>query len=257
MALTKALAEAQKLQAETDKLTAENERAYELHQTELALKKAELRKLEAEADETAAAARSAEIALATAEDDEKSRTADNFHARVYRFTTDVNPTTVAACISVLDKWHRIHPGQDMEIIFNSPGGSVIDGLSLVDHIRLLSRQGHHITIGSEGMAASMAGILLQAGDHRWIGRESWLLIHEVSFGALGNTSEIQDQVKWIERVQTRVVKLFISKAQAALDERGPGAKAMTEAQFKAKWKKTDWTLDSEEAFDAGFVDEVK
>lgn len=257
MALSKATEEARKLAAEADKILSETKRADALAKVELELKKAELKKLQAETEEVMAAARTAEIALATAEDDEASRKADNFHARVYRFTTDVSPATVAACISMLDKWSRIYPGCDMEIIFNSPGGSVIDGLSLVDHIRLLSRRGHHITIGSEGMAASMAGILLQAGNHRWIGRESWLLIHEVSFGAHGNTSEIQDRVKWIERVQERVVKLFVGKAQESLDLRGNGAKAMTVAQFKAKWKKTDWTLDSEEAFAAGFVDEVR
>lgn len=257
MALNKASEEARKLAAEADKLEAETKRAGELHKVELDLKKAELAKLKAEAAETNAAARSAEIAQSVAEDDEASRKADNFHARVYRYTTDISPATVAACISMLDKWHRIDPGCDMEIIFNSPGGSVIDGLSLVDHIRLLSRAGHRVTIGTEGMAASMAGILLQAGDHRWMGRESWLLIHEVSFGAHGNTSEIQDRVKWIERVQDRVVRLFVGKAQEALNDRGEGGKAMTTAQFKAKWKKTDWTLDSDEAYLAGFVDEVK
>ena len=34
----------------------------------------------------------------------------------------------------------------MEIIFSSPGGSIIDGFELFDHIQQLRNEGHHITI---------------------------------------------------------------------------------------------------------------
>jgi ATP-dependent Clp protease protease subunit len=257
MAPTASGAEQKKLLAEAAEIEAKTARAAELHQVELDLKRAELAKLRAEAEETAAAAEVQKIQAAVSRDDEANRQADNFHNRVYRFTTGVSEATVATCISTLDKWHRIDPQGTFEIIFTSPGGDVIAGLSLVDHIRSMSRAGHKMVVGTEGWAASMAGILLQAGDHRWIGRESWLLIHEVSFGAHGNTSEIMDQVKWIERVQERVIRLFIEKAQASLDRRGDGQKALTMAQFKTKWKKTDWTLDSQESYDAGFVDEIR
>ena len=46
---------------------------------------------------------------------------------------------------------------------------VIAGLALYDFIQTLRRKGHKVTTVSYGMAASMAGILLQAGDVRVMG----------------------------------------------------------------------------------------
>ncbi len=50
--------------------------------------------------------------------------------------------------------------------------------------------GHYITVGATGMAASMAGISIQAGDHRWISAEAWYMIHRAAFMAVGKIYEI-------------------------------------------------------------------
>ena len=42
----------------------------------------------------------------------------------------------------------------IEIIFSSPGGSIIDGFELFDFIQELRCKGHLVTTGSLGMAAS-------------------------------------------------------------------------------------------------------
>ena len=244
--LSKQEAETRKLVAETSRIEREQARLDELHLLEVEQKNAENRKLNAEAED-------AEITLEATRDEELSRRADNFHHRVYRFVTGVSDSTVAACISQLDRWHRIEPGCTIEIIFTSPGGDVIAGLSLVDHIRILRSNGHKVIAGSEGMAASMAGILIQAGDVRWVGRESWLLFHEVSFGAFGSTSEVEDRVEWSKRVQERVINMLCDRAKTAVGE----TNALTPTQFRAKWKKKDWFLDSDEALKLGFVDEVR
>jgi ATP-dependent protease ClpP protease subunit len=53
------------------------------------------------------------------------------------------------------------------ITINSPGGSVMDGLALYDKILRLRRKGTPIETRATGLVASMATILLQAGDVRW------------------------------------------------------------------------------------------
>ena len=152
----------------------------------------------------------------------------------------------------MDRWSRLHPSSDIEVVFTSPGGSVYQGLALVDHLRSLSRRGHRIITGCEGFAASMAGILLQAGDLRWIGKESYILIHEISTLAYGTVSDIDDNVARLKRVQDRVIKLFLDRATQA------GAETLlTPSQFRTKWRKTDWWLDSDESAQYGFVDEVR
>ena len=166
--------------------------------------------------------------------------------RVYHFTEVVNGNTVRAAQAKLAMWHRLYPGEPFEIVFNSPGGSVFDGVALFDYIRHLSRQQHHITTVCRGVAASMGGILLQAGDHRVMGAESYLLIHEPSTIAFGKAGDIEDTQAMLDRICTQTTKIFVDRS---------GGK-ITAAEFKKKWKRTDWWVTAEEALKYGFTDEV-
>lgn len=177
----------------------------------------------------------------------KKELASDENHRVYRFGDAVSSASVKSCQRQLMTWHRVDPGCDIEIVFNSPGGSVIDGVALYDTIRQLSRQGHKITTGSLGYAASMAGILLQAGDHRWIGAESILMIHEISAGATGKIGEIKDSVKFYDMLSERVVNIFVNRC---------GGKTTREAFIEA-WARQDWWLDSDASLAHGFVDEIR
>jgi ATP-dependent Clp protease protease subunit len=211
---------------------------------EAALRKLELERTRLELDEK-------KLAYEKLVDETSLRLAkrDNL---TYRFTEEVYQKSVSACVRQLDLWSFMHPGRALEVVFTSPGGSVYEGLALFDHIRMLSRRGHLMITGTEGYAASMAGILLQAGDLRWVGQESWVLIHEVSSIRYGTTSDIGDGVEQMKRLQNRVIRIFLDRAEEA------GAQQrLTEAQFKTRWKKTDWWLDSRETLDFGFVDEVR
>ena len=133
----------------------------------------------------------------------------------------------------------------MEIIFSSPGGSIIDGFELFDHIQQLRNEGHHITTGTLGYAASMAGILLQAGDTRWVGQQAWLMIHRAAFGAYGKTFEIEDEVKFIKRIEERILDIFTSRSK------------LTTNKIKRNWDRKDWWISADESIDLGLVDEVR
>ena len=133
--------------------------------------------------------------------------AHKYH-HVYFFKGAVTDDSADKCMSQLTQWMRNEPGCDIEIIFNSPGGSVTAGLALWDHIQFVRAADHKVTTSTIGMAASMAGILLQAGDTRVMGKESWLLIHQASFGTQGSFGEVEDTVKWIERIQERILDIF-------------------------------------------------
>lgn len=181
--------------------------------------------------------------------DEKQRLHDielssNEYHRIYTFSGSVTDASVKLCIIRLTQWHRLYPGEPMKIVFTSGGGSVIDGMALFDYIQELRRAGHFITTATLGIAASMAGILLQAGDVRVMGKEAWLMIHEASFGAQGKTGEVEDTVEWIKKVQERVLDIFASRS------------SMTKAQIKSKWLRKDWWISSDEALKLGLIDEI-
>jgi len=133
----------------------------------------------------------------------------------------------------------------MTIFFNSPGGEVVSGMNLYDFIGELRQKGHFIITATRGYAASMAGILLQAGDRRVMGKEAYLLIHEVSFSAAGSMGDVEDTVEWVKKVQNRVLDIFADRSKMSRDD------------IESHWKRKDWWLSSVESLEAGFVDEVK
>ncbi len=228
-------------------------------EADIAVKIAEARKTEAEALKTELECKRAEVDLKRAEDDyqikhmtlekevdrrakDKAQDDENF---LYRFNGEVSGSTVRGCITKLTEWHRINPKCNMEIIFSSPGGSIIDGFELFDHIQQLRNEGHHITTGTLGYAASMAGILLQAGDTRWVGQQAWIMIHRAAFGAYGKTFEIEDEVKFIKRIEERILDIFTSRSK------------LTTNKIKRNWERKDWWISAEEAVDLKLVDEVR
>lgn len=226
-------------------------------EAEAVLAEAEARKANAEAEnmELRLEATRAEVTrsghgLAEATEKEAMRTNSDWHHRIYRFNDAVTAASTKACLQSLAMWDRLDPECAIEVVFNSPGGSVIDGMALFDALNGYSLRGggtHRLTTGAQGYAASMAGILLQAGDHRWIGAESYLMIHEISAGAAGKIGEIEDAVKFYDRICERVVDIFVKRS---------GGK-ITKTQFVKAWKRTDWWMDSDDALKFGFVDEVR
>lgn len=192
-----------------------------------------------------AQADASEILAAQTKRTEDETLATNRYNRQYNFMFSVDDQSVKACIAQLTEWDRLSPEQPFEIVFNSPGGNIVDGLALFDYIRLMRAKGHEVTTSAIGYAASMAGILLQAGDHRIMGRESWLLIHEASFITLGKFGEVLDEVDWIKRIQKRILDIFAERSH------------MTAKQIEFKWTRRDWWLSSEEALKLGFVDWIR
>jgi len=164
---------------------------------------------------------------------------------LYRFNSKVSSESVKNCMEKLTEWHRLDPECAIEIIFSSPGGSIIDGFELFDFLQDLRSKGHHLTTGTLGYAASMAGILLQAGDVRWVGQQAWVMIHRAAFGAWGKTYEIEDEVKFIQRIEERILGIFTSRSN------------LSKNKIKRNWDRKDWWISADEAMEAGLVDEIR
>jgi ATP-dependent Clp endopeptidase proteolytic subunit ClpP len=180
--------------------------------------------------------------------DRHARAAENmsdYHYRVLPFTAPVTDENVAKAIFKLNTWARMDRELPIEVVFTSPGGSAIDGLALFDHIRDIVNRGTPVTTVCLGLAASMAGILLQAGSHRVMGRESWLMIHEVEFGAAGKYGEIVDMTKWIEAMQKRTWDIFAERS------------TLTAEEIESKAHRKDWWVDSREALELKLIDEIR
>lgn len=185
----------------------------------------------------------------------RSQLADDFTHHRYLFDGAVTDASVSKCIKALNAWDREDAMCDIEIAFSSPGGSLFDGVELFDFISSLRHEGRTITTSAYGMAASMAGILLQAGDIRVVGKQSYILIHEVSFGSQGKIGDVEDMTKFVRRVQGRILDIFAERCANSASE--TATKPFTRAQISKGWTRTDWWLDSDEALRGGLVDVVR
>jgi len=216
-----------------------------LKEAELNQKNAEVAKVLAETEKVQAEAGKAHLEYEKAFNSRQKELFTDEENFLYRFSKDVNNHSVQACMSKLTEWHRKDPKCDIDIVFSSPGGSIIDGFELFDFIQELRSKGHKVITGSLGMAASMAGILLQAGDTRWIGHQSWMMIHRAAFGAIGKTFEIEDEVRLVKRIEERIVDIFTSRSH------------LTKIKIKRNWDRKDWWIDADEAVTLGLVDEIR
>ena len=100
------------------------------------------------------------------------------------------------------------------------------------------------------MAAWMGGILLQSGDKRVMSKESWLLLHRGSGGAVGSMGEIEDTVEWFKKMDERILNIFFGRSRV-------GSKPMTKPQLKRAFERKDWWLDADESLALGLCDEVE
>lgn len=217
--------------------SAKGKKSATLEDLDIEKRKLEIRKLTAEAERhelEALRARRETVAWDASADEH----------RIYNFFGAVDGSTCMAAQDVLGNWAR-RGGGEFTVVFNSPGGSVIHGLALFDFLENIKVEYDvHLTTIARGMAASMGGILLQAGDHRIIGSNAHVLIHEVSSIGFGKISEIEDELAFMRKLQGRCSAILASKS------------TMTQKQIENKWKKKDWWLDADEAVELGFADEI-
>jgi ATP-dependent Clp endopeptidase proteolytic subunit ClpP len=216
---------------------------------------AEALKARTEAAQSACALQDQQIDLRQKQRIETELLALDTYNYTYRFSSAIDDATVKTCIDKLTFWHRTNETVPIEIIFNSPGGSVFAGMDLFDYIQD-ARRTHVVTTVARGYAASMGGILLQAGSKRVMGREAYILIHEVSTWAGGKVGEIEDEYKFLQKISERVVSIFAERAREA-GANGTATHPITAAQVRKNWNRTDWWLDSTEALKLGIVDELR
>ncbi|MBI5172730.1 MAG: ATP-dependent Clp protease proteolytic subunit [Candidatus Melainabacteria bacterium] len=162
----------------------------------------------------------------------------------FTFYDEVTDESIRPALENLGNLGRRFPGRPITVILNSPGGSVLAGLALYDYLQQLRAQGHHLTVMCFGMAASMGGILLQAGDRRIIGVNARVLIHAVSAGSIGSVYAMEDKAAFCRGLWESLKKILAARS------------SLSEEQIEERAHRRDWWLEAEEAVSLGFADEI-
>jgi len=131
---------------------------------------------------------------------------------------------------------------DIKVYINSPGGSVTDGLSMIDTMTMVSCDVSTICVG---MAASMGAMILMAGTKgkRFILPHSYVLIHQPLGGTSGQARDIEIYASEIRR-QKSVLFQMISEATG-----------QNISRIEADCDR-DHTMSAKESLDYGIVDRI-
>jgi ATP-dependent Clp protease, protease subunit len=99
------------------------------------------------------------------------------------------------------------PERDIYLYINSPGGVVTAGLAIYDTMQYLKAPVSTICVGQ---AASMGAVLLASGakGKRYALPNSRIMIHQGSGGFRGNTPDVMIQVKELETLVDKLMKII-------------------------------------------------
>lgn len=131
----------------------------------------------------------------------------------------------------------------IKLFINSGGGSVYDGLALIDVMKQSKTPVYTISVGH---SMSMGFWISLYGKKRYIGEHSTFMYHEVSYGIRDSIEGIRLSLDESDRLQrmidSRILELTKIK-QSKLDD--------------YKRRKTEWYISSKEAISLGLAELYK
>ena len=134
------------------------------------------------------------------------------------------------------------PKKDISFYINSPGGHVSAGLAILDTMNHIQP---HVSTVCVGIAASMAAVLLSAGQRgkRFALPNAEVMIHQPSGGAEGQATDIEITAKHIIATRERLNKILAKNTGQNLKK--------IEADVDR-----DFFMTAEEAVKYGIIDKV-
>lgn len=111
-----------------------------------------------------------------------------------------------------EKEYKEFKREPIMLLINSFGGSVYDGLSLIDVIERSKTPVFTICVGS---AMSMALLIFLSGQKRFIGKNATLMFHDVTTYVWDKTETIKQVLDEALRLQNLLIKNITSKTTIA------------------------------------------
>lgn len=118
-----------------------------------------------------------------------------YEDNVVWFYADIDDNTclqLNALLMHIDKALAHTPEPIIHLHINSGGGAVLSAMSVIDTLRSLRSQVHTYV---EGGVASAATLISCSADKRYMGKYSYMLIHQVSCESSGKIDELESDVK--------------------------------------------------------------
>ena len=129
--------------------------------------------------------------------------------RIVMLDTDVTNQSASLVVAQMLFLEAEDPDRDILFYINSPGGSVISGLSILDTMQYIKCDVSTIVMGQ---AASMGSLLASSGTNgkRFILPRARHLIHQPLGGAQGQASDMEIQVNEILRMKKQLTEIYVA-----------------------------------------------
>lgn len=139
--------------------------------------------------------------------------------RIIFLSEDVNHVTASLIVAQMLFLESEDPDKEISFYINSPGGSITDGMAIVDTMNYIKCP---ITTICVGLAASMGSVLLACGTKgkRFATPNAEVLIHQplISGGLSGQTTEIKIHADHMVRTREKLNKLLSEKTGQTLEQ---------------------------------------
>lgn len=162
--------------------------------------------------------------------------------RVIFLGDEVNSATANIVVAQLLHLAFEDPKKDIKLYINSPGGSVYDGLAIIDTMNYIEPDVQTIGIG---LQASMGAMLLSAGakGKRYVLSNSRIMIHQPSSGTQGKITDQEIALKEGIYLKQKLAEMLAKNT-------GKDVKQVIKDMDRDNW------MSAEEAKTYGLIDEV-
>lgn len=139
--------------------------------------------------------------------------------RIIYLGEDVNPTTSSLIVAQMLFLESQDPDKEIYFYINSPGGSITDGMAIVDTMNYIKCPVETVCVG---LAASMGAVLLTAGEKgkRFAMPNSEIMIHQPLIGGgglQGQATEIKIHADHLVRTREKLNKFLSERTGKPLD----------------------------------------
>ena len=129
---------------------------------------------------------------------------------------------------------------EIEVQLSSLGGDVFEGVAIYNALRAHPAR---VTVRVDSIAASIASVIVQAGDHRVMLSSAQLMIHEAWGFAIGTSDDMRKRADTLDKQTDIIAGIYAERTDGDV------------ADFRALMEAETWFTD-EEAVAAGLADEV-
>lgn len=126
------------------------------------------------------------------------------------------------------------------VVINSPGGSIFDGIAITNALR--SHPARVVT-RVDGLAASIASVIVQAGDERVMSPGAQMMIHRASGVSIGDADTMLQMAELLDRQDAVIAGLYVERGGQPIDD-------------VKRWMADETWYDADEAVMAGLADRV-